>query len=376
MKSTRKAILVLILVIVVLVGGFIGYLALGEYRPEPILPVQISEQQDRIIGPNEELTITTFNLGYAALDRDANFFMDGGTMSRGLSLDRVESNLTQIMGFLANANSDIFILQEVDEPSTRSYGINEHQRIAGALKDYSSSFGVNYQVSWVPVPITKPMGKVRSGILTLSRLTVSEATRYTLPGEYSWPTHLAQLDRCLLESRIPTSNGKELVIAHIHLSAFDKGGFIRNQQLAFLETYAREDYAKGNYVIIGGDWNHLLAEHPEEKRARLSANWPFWLELLPKGFLSEFNWAFDETIPSNRTVDAAYDPKTTFTASIDGFLISPNIEILSVSGHDLGFEFSDHNPVTVKIRIPAEIPRDINDQENTGEEMELEAADA
>lgn len=351
MKAVLKVLITIILAVVFLVGGFIGYLAITEYRPEPVIPVQLRAQQDQTLSPGNELTITSFNMGYAALDQDTDFFMDGGTMSRGLSKERVEANLAKIVRFLETQDSDLYLIQEVDEKSTRSYQINQRANITFSLEDYGSSFGINYQVGWVPVPLKEPMGKVLSGILTLSRLTVDSTSRHALPGEYSWPTRLAQLDRCLLESRIPLTNGKELVIGHIHLSAFDEGGFIRNQQLAFLEQYGREEYAKGNYVVIGGDWNHLLSTNPEEFRARHSANWPFWLQVLPTDFLEEFQWAFDEHIPSNRTLEAPYNPRTTFISTIDGFLVSPNLEIVDIHNHDLGFEFSDHNPVTVRLRL-------------------------
>ena len=367
MKAILKVLVTIILALVLLVGGFVGFLALTEYRPKPVMPVQLLNQQNKILSPGEELSITSFNIGYAALDRDTDFFMDGGTMSKGISRERVEENLSKIMGFLTGQDSDIYLIQEVDERSTRSYLVTQREHIS-SLDGYSSSFGVNYQVGWVPLPLTEPMGKVLSGILTLSKFEVNETSRHSLPGEYSWPTRLAQLDRCLLETRIPLTDGKELVIGHIHLSAFDEGGFIRNQQLAFLEQYGREEYSKGNYVVIGGDWNHLLSTNPEEFRARHSANWPFWLQILPANFLEEFQWAFDENIPSNRTMEAPYNPRTTFVSTIDGFLVSPNIEVVEVRGHNLSFEFSDHNPVTVRLKLgqgSEEEPQDLVGVEDT-----------
>lgn len=364
-KLFSKTLLFLILTILVLAGGFLIYLTLSEYKPQTILPVQVIRQRDSFLEPEEILTITSFNIGYASLDRDTDFFFDGGTMSRGISKEQVENNLSQIITFLSSLDSDFYLLQEVDEKATRSYGIDQHKRLSETFSDHSSSFAINYQVPWVPVPLTRPMGHVRAGLLTLSRYSVTDATRYALPGEFSWPMRVFELDRCLLESRIPIDNGKELVIAHLHLSAYDKGGFIRNQQIAFLESYAMQEYANGNYVVLGGDWNHLLAKNPEEKRARLSANWPDWLQLLPKDFLKEFNWAFSENVPSNRTVDAPYNPKTTFVSTIDGFLLSPNIEIMNINEHDLGFAFSDHNPVTVQIKL---IPDHIEDNDSESSE--------
>ena len=36
---------------------------------------------------------------------------------------------------------------------------------------------------------------------------------------------------------------------------------------------------------------------------------------------------------------------------IDGFIISPNVELISVETLDAGFEFADHNPVQLKVKL-------------------------
>jgi exonuclease III len=48
---------------------------------------------------------------------------------------------------------------------------------------------------------------------------------------------------------------------------------------------------------------------------------------------------------------AAYDPATTTTTVIDFFLLSPNIEAISVDCINLNFENSDHNPVRIKVKM-------------------------
>lgn len=367
MKFLLKALVSILIIAAVLAGGLIGYLTITEFRPDEVQPVQVLQQQNRSLDPSAELTITTFNIGYAALDRDVDFFMDGGTMSRGLSKARVEQNLAKAIDVLKMFDSDFYLLQEVDERATRSYGINERERIAKAFPDYVTSYAVNYQTAWVPIPLFEPMGSVVSGLQTLSRYTVHEATRFSLPSTSSWPIRLGHLKRCILESRIPLTGGPELVIAHLHLEAFDGDGQLRSEQLAFVEEYARREYAKGNYVILGGDWNHLLATNPQEMRARYSAVWPDWLQLLPAEFLPEFIWAFDAKVPSVRTLEAPYDPQNTFTCTIDGFLVSPNVEVVKVEGRHLGFEFSDHNPVTLTFRLVDELQPEQKESVNDAE---------
>ena len=47
----------------------------------------------------------------------------------------------------------------------------------------------------------------------------------------------------------------------------------------------------------------------------------------------------------------AYNINSTVTTVTDFFLISPNIETLSIRNLDLNFEFSDHNPVLMNVKL-------------------------
>ncbi len=40
-----------------------------------------------------------------------------------------------------------------------------------------------------------------------------------------------------------------------------------------------------------------------------------------------------------------------FTAVIDGFLVSDNIEVISVKAHSMDFKNTDHNPVNMKFKL-------------------------
>lgn len=40
-----------------------------------------------------------------------------------------------------------------------------------------------------------------------------------------------------------------------------------------------------------------------------------------------------------------------FVTIIDGFIVSPNVEIVNVQGKDLKFENSDHNPVSAVFKL-------------------------
>ena len=62
----------------------------------------------------------------------------------------------------------------------------------------------------------------------------------------------------MIVNRVKTTNNKELVLINLHMSAYDKGGEFRQKQLNMLEEVLQDEYKKGNYVIAGGDWNHVI----------------------------------------------------------------------------------------------------------------------
>ena len=55
---------------------------------------------------------------------------------------------------------------------------------------------------------------------------------------------------------------------------------------------------------------------------------------------------FDPATPSVRQLDGPYQPGKNFVAVIDGFVISPNVSVGRVRTQDMGFAYSDHQPVT------------------------------
>lgn len=346
LKKIAKAIVYLILILTLIFTAFLSYMTLTDYKPKVKTRIQVQNNKTEQLKTGTEFSIVTFNIGYCGLDKNQDFFMDGGTMSRSSSKKQTMSNLEKITAFLSKQNADAILLQELDTNSTRSYHINELEYMKPTFSDYGSSFGLNYRVPWVPLPITDPMGAAESGLTSFTRYCVSDSERYQYPGTEAWPVQLFDVDRCFVEDRIPVENGKELVLINSHLSAFDKGGEIRKKQLAFLKSHITGEYAKGNYVIVGGDWNHQLPG-TDGNQFKAAEGWPFWLQKLPENFTpADFKWGVDKNTPSNRTVAKAYVKGQNYLSVIDGFLVSPNITISRVSGHDLGFECSDHNPVT------------------------------
>lgn len=350
MKKALKGLGLLLGILIALVVVFFGSLTFLDktFLPEEDLAVHTNAVLS--LPAYDSFSVTTFNIGYAGLDQGQDFFADGGKSARGESKEKVQENLEAISAVLKNTNSDILFVQEIDTDSRRSYGINELAYLQDQLRQYSTCYAENYNAPWVPVPLFSPLGNSKAGMATFSKFGVAQATRVQLEGQESWPMKLAELDRCMIISKIPLPDGKTLTLINLHLSAYDEGGLLRNQQVKHLFRLMNAAYDKGDYVVVGGDWNQFLSDKPADETTQ--ATWPVWLVPVSEELTSTgFQWCVDDSVMTVRDLDAPYAKGVTFETVIDGFLISPNLEVLSTQTHDLGFENTDHHPVTCVLKF-------------------------
>jgi len=330
----------------------IGYSSLTAFQPDLVEKLPVDNHGKRMIIAGEEILLMTWNIGYAGLGKEMDFFYEGGKQVRPSS----EMNTKYLKGimsqFRSNAAVDLLLIQEVDFYSKRSYHINQHSMIAEVLSEYSSTFAVNYKAMFVPVPLNNPMGRVHSGLSIFSDFNLPEADRISAPGRHAWPKRLFMLNRCFLKASYPIDTGKELVVYNIHNSAFSDEAALRAAELSHLRSLAMEAYEKGHYVIVGGDWNQNPPGMDTEKIRNYIPKkiWPIEHDYFPEGW----TWVFDPLVPTNRDVDQPFDPGKTACTIIDYFLVSPNIKVIAVNTTDLQFEHSDHHPVTLRIILRAE----------------------
>ena len=199
-------------------AGLVGYATLSDYQPDPTTLV-FEKQDAKAIAGQINYRLLIWNIGYGGLSRDMDFFYDGGKQVRS-SNKNVEKNIQTIETFIAKQNDiDFFLLQEVDKKSKRSYSIDGYSKIANIFPVFHTSFGKNYDVFFVPVPPSDPLGKVLSGLQTLSRFEPFSVVRHSFPGNYAWPQGLFMLDRCFLVSRYRLETEKELLVINTHNSA-------------------------------------------------------------------------------------------------------------------------------------------------------------
>jgi endonuclease/exonuclease/phosphatase family metal-dependent hydrolase len=349
MYKILKIFLIVLLIPAFILLFLIGYATITDYRPDPEQQLVNAGASAIPVSDSSVISLLIWNIGYCGLDEKMDFFYDGGKGVRTPE-EQLMMNYASVNSFLQSQDSiDIFLFQEVDTRSKRSYRLNQVDRLSGEFDNYVGVFGKNYDVFFVPVPPARPMGAVNSGLLTLSRLVPSTAVRYSFPGEYGWPTRLFMLDRCFLVLRIPVSNGKELLVINTHNEAYDDGS-IRDQQMAHLNEFLVEEYSLGNYILVGGDWNQC----PPGFQPDFSGEVFDTLDIknIEPGYLpAGWQWVYDNTIPTNRRLDIPYTKGKTRTTVIDFYLLSPNINMLDCNTIDLKFVNSDHQPVRLDIAL-------------------------
>ena len=352
LSGLLKMILILILVVLIGVGGLLGWLTYTEYRPADVeqLEFMATTIDADALPAGESIDVLSWNIGYAGLGAGSDFFMDGGKSSHAADKMQVSEYLAGIYSTIYNSElePDLILLQEVDTDSSRTFGINQAEQLGRG----NAVHALNYSCPFVPIPLP-PMGKVNSGLLTTTRYDVESAERISLPCPFSWPLRIANLKRCLLVSYLPIEGSdKQLVLVNLHLEAYDDGeGKIA--QTKVLNDFLQSEYAKGNYVIAGGDFNQIFPDgldaypntHPELWTPGLLTE-----DMLPEGW----SYAYSLDTPSCRLLNQPYNPADTVNTQyyvIDGFILSPNVELESVENLDLGFANSDHNPVHISVRL-------------------------
>lgn len=350
MKTILRILLSLLGIVVLALVCYVAYVFLSYYRLEDNLPLEVEstsgETQQAAVG--ETYRLMSYNIGFGAYSDDYSFFMDGGEESRARSEEAVYENVGGAMAAVQEVAPDFLFLQEVDVDGTRSYHVNEYAYACTFLPDMGQRvFAQNYDSPYLFWPILEPHGANRAGQATFSRYTISSALRRSLPIE-DGVMKLVDLDRCYSVSRVPLDSGRELVLYNFHLSAYTSDGTIADDQLKMLFADMSAEYAAGNYVIAGGDFNKDILGNSSEifGVSGEAYTWaqPIPAELVPEGLTIVAPFDQNNPVASCRNADRPYGPDN-YRVTVDGFIVSDNISVRDAQVIDTGFRWSDHNPV-------------------------------
>jgi endonuclease/exonuclease/phosphatase family metal-dependent hydrolase len=320
------------------------YLVVSGFKPgEGILS---ETETSHYFDNNRQISIITWNMGYAGLGEESNFLADGGKSILPPSKKIVRKNIANITNFLKQNSADIYLFQEIAKKTRLIFNLNLWQEVSQTLPTKFKVHSPTVKIPWLPI-----IGRLETGNAIFSNLPFRQVYRYNLPLEEQGflGTFQQKYNFILTRYQLHNSPG-ELVIINLHLAAFDEGGNVRKKQLEKLRHTMLQEFANGNYVVVGGDWNHRLAKTDFAYTA--DDKFQFWIHDLPQDFTPDgWTWAFDKNVPTVRTLEKPYHKGDNYTCIIDGFLLAPNVELISVKTFDLQFKFTDHHPVKIEIAL-------------------------
>lgn len=352
-KRALKITLCALLVLALAAGGYVAYVFLAWYRLEDSLPLTVEATDgaaDGALTVGETCRVVSYNVGFGAYSDDYSFFMDGGTESRARSEDAVRENLAGAAAEAIALDPDFLLMEELDVDGTRSWHIDELALVREALGGRwpYSTFAQNYDSPYLFYPFLEPHGANKAGIAVFSKYPIASALRRSLPIEEGF-MKLVDLDRCYSVQRIPVpGTGRDLVLYALHLSAYTSDGTIANEQLEMLFADMLAEYEAGSWTVAGGDFNKDLigdggaafgVSGPDYTWAQ-----PIPAEIIPEGLSVIAPFDPEDPVPSCRNADRPYG-EDDFCVTVDGFIVSANVEVTGAGVADTGFRWSDHNPV-------------------------------
>lgn len=330
--------------------SFLFWIQFHEYHPQ-------KKEKLRVVAPSsgkisDTLSVLLWNISYGGMPAEMDFFYSGGIRIQ-LEEDKSKANFQQILNTIESFkdSTDVFLFHKVDSASKRAYGINQIKEIQRRLQGYESLYCPNFAVPFIPVPLDEPLGKVYSGMLSMSNKGAKSHERMALNDkDFYWPKKLFTAKKCMDVAQYPIGN-KSLYIINVHLNSYDYMGEIRLTQLKEVETVAQKLYREGNYVIIGGGWN---MNPPHFHQYKISYEYKGKVAFPAVDSDKHFKgWKFEyqNSIPTSRVLHEAYRHSALNTTIKDFFICSPNVTVLRANTVSQQFELSDHHPIYLRVLL-------------------------
>jgi endonuclease/exonuclease/phosphatase family metal-dependent hydrolase len=246
--SLCRYILSLTILILLALGLFLWW-ALGPTLPlYSSLPIDITSNASSPPAPNA-LSVVTYNIGHAqGIKANAWDYRNQEVTKKQLSM---------LADAMVAMNADIFLLQEVDLDSTRTFHVNQLDFIKERTKHPYSACAVVWFKHYLPFPYWPPsehLGSMYSANCILSRFPLSNHERIIFekpqsnPFWYNW----GYIDRGIQRADVKVGD-ENIALLNVHLEAWDMP--TREKQIKILKDYM-EKLKKP--IILGGDFNTVL----------------------------------------------------------------------------------------------------------------------
>lgn len=362
-KKLIIALFSIVLLFLALIITYVVYMQLNYYRIADDTKLEISNNSRNVIKIDQTYSAMTYNIGYGAYSPEFSFFMDSayvkdtnelikGKYGKGISHESVLANTQNAIGIMKDNKADFYLLQEVDEKAYRSYNINQADMIKKSFTNHSNIFAINFHAKFLAYPIPDMHGNVLSGLLSLSNFEIKSASRKSYPVSEAFLDKFFDLDRCFSVMRLDVQGEKELVMINTHMSAYDEGGVIRKAQLDLLNKFLEQEYKKGNYIVVGGDFNHDYCDSKHSFQGNKQVPKSLY-DLSDEDLPSGYNFVIPQNklqFGSCRGADSPYNKELSYQSIIDGFIVSDNIKASSKI-INTNYIASDHQPVILEFSL-------------------------
>jgi len=257
------------------------------------------------------LKVMTWNLGSGMYD---NNYYKGIKRDLYTKYNIVNNNIKGQINLIKENNCDILLLQEVAKFYINNSFINQYKILKNNLLDYNCYFSNNKFL----------LNLVVEGKATYTKLSSSSEDLYIPYKAYNIKDNISISNKHQIITRIKIKD-KELVIFNIHLAPCKRLKDLRDKQLKFILDIANIEIEKGNYVIIGGDFNMNMSNVKLDLACYISDK------------------------PTNRDLENSYTNKSKMN-KYEGFICSNNIKLNYIKAID-NFLYSDHCPVIAEFEL-------------------------
>lgn len=227
-------------------GAIFMWWAIGEQLPERS---ELAVDQTGFLKsapPHSHLKVSSYNIGHGqGIKEHAWDYRDKKTTL---------AQLSQVAKAMKDMDADVFLLQEVDLDSNRTFRIDQMQFIKDRLQHPYHACALVWKKNYLPFPywpLTHQIGYVRAANCILSKYPLSNHERVIFekprsnPFWYNW----GYIDRGL--ERVDVELGdKKLALINVHLEAWERPS--REQQIKVVTDYMKEVDLS---IILGGDFN-------------------------------------------------------------------------------------------------------------------------